>query len=283
MPDPLALIYSPLGEAGSGRVRYGAAMALYASGRISAEMLEVYRIASAHDGRDPAGMLRERGLPPLPKMTMPSPIATLYQVAREYLVALNHPGAAEVRAGLPVDPGPERVMRPRQNAVVDRWLAPALETVAATHKGLAKALADAAGLLDWVTYDSYPLDEIGADFATGHAFASLLGGDAPFAAPDFDMGFFLIRPDALYRDRRHAAPELYAPLTGPHGWRFGPGKPLQIKPAHEPIWNPPQLPHLTKVGKVPLLCLFVWTQDVDDPAVVIPAEDWARLEEISIG
>ena len=28
-----------------------------------AEVLEVYRIASAHDGRDPAVMLREMGLP----------------------------------------------------------------------------------------------------------------------------------------------------------------------------------------------------------------------------
>ena len=38
-------------------------MALYAQGQISAEVLEVYRIASAHDGRDPAATLREMGLP----------------------------------------------------------------------------------------------------------------------------------------------------------------------------------------------------------------------------
>lgn len=44
-------------------MRYGAAMALYAQGQISAEVLEVYRVASAHDGRDPAAMLREMGLP----------------------------------------------------------------------------------------------------------------------------------------------------------------------------------------------------------------------------
>jgi hypothetical protein len=37
-------------------------MALYAQGQISADVLEVYRIASAHDGRDPAATLREMGL-----------------------------------------------------------------------------------------------------------------------------------------------------------------------------------------------------------------------------
>lgn len=48
-------------------MRYGAAMALYAQGQISAEVLEVYRIASAHDGRDPAVILSEMGLP-VPKI-----------------------------------------------------------------------------------------------------------------------------------------------------------------------------------------------------------------------
>ncbi len=55
-------------------MRYGAAMALYAQGQISAEVLEVYRIASAHDGRDPAVMLREMGLP-VPKIgATPQPV-----------------------------------------------------------------------------------------------------------------------------------------------------------------------------------------------------------------
>ncbi len=50
MTDPARFLDAPLGQPGSGRVRYGAAMALYAQGQISAEVLEVYRIASAHDG-----------------------------------------------------------------------------------------------------------------------------------------------------------------------------------------------------------------------------------------
>ena len=63
MTEELALLHSPLGPKGSGRVRYGAAMALYQAGLISEAQLEVYRETSAHDGRDPLSVLVERGLP----------------------------------------------------------------------------------------------------------------------------------------------------------------------------------------------------------------------------
>lgn len=278
MTDTLSLLHMPPGAPGSGRIRYGAAMQLYREGLITADVLEVYRVASAHDRRDPLMILREGGLLVPPMNDASTRVAALYAVVRDYLLALDHAGAAEVRAGLPADPGPERPMGNQSNAVVNAWLSQALDAVALTRPALAEAIAAAADHLEWVTYDAYPRDEIGDSFATGHAFASIVGGDAPFAAADFDMGLFLVAPDTLYRDHRHAAPELYAPLTGPHGWRFGPGRPLQIKPAHEPVWNPPQKPHLTKIGKVPFLSLYAWTRDVNELAVVIPAQDWAALE-----
>lgn len=285
MHDPMAigLLRAPLGQAGSGRVRYGAAMALWRAGLISAEVLEVYRVAAAHDGRDPLAVLRDHGLPLPPLSSPPSPVRQLYDAARAYLMALDHPGAAEVRAGLHADPGPERAIVGRRNAVVDQWLAPALSALAMDRPGLAAAIGAAAEGLEWVTYDAYPVDRIGKAFANGHAFASLLGETgAPFAATDFDMGLFLIAPGVLYRDHHHLAPELYAPLTGPHGWRFGVGRPLTIRPAHHPVWNPPHQPHLTKVGDVPFLALYVWTRDVNDPALVLDADDWQRLEDVPL-
>jgi hypothetical protein len=283
MIDPARYLNAPIGVPGSGRVRYGAAMELWRAGRISAEVLEVYRVTSAHDGRDPKAVLQERGLPLPGVTTMEGPMRRLYAEAREYLLSLDHPGAEEVRAGLPLDPGPEMTMPTPANAVVARWLKPALAIVAGDKPALAQAIGDAAGQLNWISYDSYPLDLIGEGFARNHAFASITGGDAPFHATDFDFGLFVIAPGVLYRDRAHPAPELYAPLTGPHGWRFGVGRPLIVKPAHAPIWSPPMHPHLTRVGSVPLLCLYVWTRDVNEDAVVLPAEDWAELEATEIG
>ncbi|SEK99774.1 hypothetical protein SAMN05443999_10384 [Roseovarius azorensis] len=61
--DPFTLLRTPLGKAGSGRVRYGAAMALWRDGHMNEAQLEVYREASAHDDRNPLVMLHDRGLP----------------------------------------------------------------------------------------------------------------------------------------------------------------------------------------------------------------------------
>jgi hypothetical protein len=283
MTDPARYLHTPVGQPGSGRVRYGAAMELWCAGRISAEVLEVYRVTAAHDGRDPRAVLEERGLA-VPKVeTMESPLLRLYAAAREYLLTLDHPGAEDVRAGLPPDPGPEHVMSARGNPVVERWLAPALQVVARDQPRLAEAISAAARHLKWITYDEYPPNQIGESFARNHAYATILGEGAPFVAEDFDLGVFLIAPGVLYRDHAHAAPELYAPLTGPHGWRFGVGRPLIVKQAHAPVWNPSMRPHLTKVGPVPFLGLYVWTKDVDEVAVVLPAEDWDTIERTEIG
>ncbi len=143
---------------------------------------------------------------------------------------------------------------------------------------LAEAIRNAMPLLHWVTYDACPRQEIGARFADGHAFASIIGEQAPVTAVDFDLGLFVIAPHVLYRDHNHAAPELYAPLTGPHGWRFKPGDPFVSKPAHAPVWNEPFAPHATLVGGTPFLAIFCWTSDVDQPAKVIPSADWGQYE-----
>jgi hypothetical protein len=289
MDDPARLIHEPLGLPGSGRVRYGAAMALYQAGLLGPAELEVYREAAAFDARDPAPILAERGLRPLPvaSATRAALLEMLLDRACDYLNALDHPGMAEVRAGLARASGPPGPAIPRQNSaadpVVKRWLGPALAAVDAEHLALASAIGAAAPHLDWVCYDGYPRDQIGETFASGHAFASIMGESAPFSATDFDLGLFLIAPHVLYRDHNHAAPELYAPLTGPHGWRFGPGTPLQVLPAHRPVWNPPRRPHMTKVGPEPFLCLFVWTRDVNEVAQVIPADDWPKLEALRLG
>lgn len=279
-PDLLRLLHTPLTEAGSGRVRYGAAMALWRAGHLSEAQLEVYREAAAHDRRDPKAMLNDRSLPqvdPLPQDAADA-ISALAAETQTYLRALSHPGAAEVRAGLARRPERPGALRPRSNSVVANWLEPALASIADPHRGLARAISDAAPHLEWVTYDAYPRDLAGDAFAEGHAFAPLFGEHAPYCMADFEVGLFLIAPHVLYRDHHHPASELYAPLTGPHGWRFGIDAPRQIKPAHEPVWNPPNRPHMTRTGSSPFLSIFVWTTDVHAVAHILPASDWPELE-----
>ena len=273
----------PLGAKGSGRARYAAAMELYLQGRISPAVLEVYRIASARDGQDPAPMLAEIGVG-----TVMAPASAADQVDRlidaadRYIAALPGRGVAEVRAGLNLWRGGEVHVTPKANAVVNQHLAAALAPLRATHLALAQSIEAAAPYLTWITYDGYPPDEIGADFAQGHAYASLFGEAGNIVARDYDLGLFLIAPHVLYRDHHHAAPELYAPLTGPHGWRFGPQTPLIVKRAHHPVWNDAHRPHMTKVGPTPFLALFGWISDVTQVAQVIPAPDWPALEALRL-
>ena len=282
MTDTLTLLHAPLGMPGSGRVRYGAAMALWQKGLLSAEALEVYRAAAAHDAWDPVRILADQGLPLPPPPVAKTPVRDLYATARDYLLRLDHPGAAEVSAGLPADPGEERTLARRTNPISERWLRAALKALFPTEPAVAQAIAAAAPHLCWITYDAYPRKEIGEAFASGHAFATLRGSEAPFAAEDFELGLFLMAPGTLYRDHQHAAPELYAPLTGPHGWRFGAGRKLIVMSAHMPVWNPPMRPHLTLCGDVPFLSLFVWTRSVSQAARIVPADDWVTLEKLRI-
>ncbi|HQU68773.1 MAG TPA: dimethylsulfonioproprionate lyase family protein [Albidovulum sp.] len=284
MSDALRLIHTPLGQRGSGRVRYGAAMALHGSGGLSEAALEVYRICSPLDAQDPVPMLMERGLTPPPPAPPPGTAALrhLLDEADSYLAGLPGEGPAEVRLGLARGGPATNPPSPTAHPLVEEHLGDALALLERTHPALALAIAAATPHLTWTTYDEYAPDLIGDSFPRSHAFASLVGGEAPFHAADFDFGLFLIAPHLLYRDRRHKAPELYAPLTGPHGWRFAPGAPLVIKAAHEPVWNDANQPHLTKVGPNPLLCFFGWTADVNEPAEIVPAPDWAALEALRL-
>lgn len=205
-----------------------------------------------------------------------SEISALIAEIDRYLQRFDSGNIARVREGI------AKWRSGARNPVVPQLLSACAHLDAALQRidvaPLATAIRNAMPLLRWVTYSAYPRDEIGATFADGHAFASIIGEGAPVTAVDFDLGLFVIAPRTLYRDHRHAAPELYAPLTGPHGWRFKPGDPFVLKAAHVPVWNEPFAPHATLVGDVPFLCIFCWTSDVNETAEVITSADWEQYE-----
>ncbi|MEZ5911888.1 MAG: dimethylsulfonioproprionate lyase family protein [Paracoccaceae bacterium] len=284
----LRRLLGPAGLPGSGRLRYGAAMHFHGLGLIDAAVLEAYRLAATRDEPVEA-VLAQHGLafrpPDADALTPEDRLRTLLAEIDHYLAGLSGPGIGETRAGLAQwQAGPVRGIATTANAVIAEWLGPALGALCADEPALAQAIAAASGDLCWITYDGYGAD-IGPDFPRAHAFASLVGvePDAAIAAQDFDLGLFLIAPHVLYRDHCHAAPELYAPLTGPHGWRFAPDAPLALLPAHQPIWNEPHAPHLTKVGPTPFLCIYAWTRDAEAPAAIVPARDWPELEALRLG
>jgi hypothetical protein len=286
MRQDARLIDLPLGIPGSGRQRYGAAMALNRAGQLSDAALEVYRVASAHDGDDPVAMLAERGMP-APRRPAPDPAQALLDLVDEtdrYLARQTGPGVAELRARIAIwrDGAVTPAPAAPPNPVVAEHLEAALAPLMSDAPALAVSIRDASPHLCWISYDLYDEDQIGPGFARNHAYATLIGGGGAIPATDFDFGLLLIAPHVFYRDHRHPAPELYMPLTGPNGWRFAPDTPLTILPAHRPVWNEPMAIHATKVGPVPFLAMFGWTADVDLAAEIVAASDWAALEALRL-
>ncbi len=253
-------LLTPPGLEGSGRVRYAAAMTLFHAGQIDADQLEAYRIASPTDSELPLRVMASRGV------TLPGAgaIGALLGAATRHLRRLQGEGPAQVLAALATcSPAAPALSA---NSVVAVQLPAALRVM---DPALAEVIATAAPWLAWTTY-TYPDPQIGPWFPQAHAFAPVACG------PDAELGLFVIAPRILYRDRAHAAPELYVPLTGPHRWRFAPDTPFSE--GRDPVWNPPHRPHALLVGDVPFLCFYVWTRDVNQDAYVITAADWAAYE-----
>ncbi len=264
------------GLPGSGRHRYAAAMWFHARGELAPETLEVFRVLAPRDGDDPAPLLRGHALPPPPEdaATRATAIGDLLRGLMDLTGGIEGPGIAETRAAMGAVEGPPGG-RGRANPVVEAHLPAALAALAPEAPALAASLRAAAPFLPWLTYADYPEDEIGPAFAASHAYASLLGEtDAAWTVRGLDIGLFLMAPGLFYRDHAHPAPELYLPLTGPHGWRRAPGAPLVDKPAFAPVWNDPDQPHATLVGATPFLCLYAWLDLPQAAARIVPADDW---------
>ena len=59
-----ALLLSAIGQEGSGSVRYAAAMFFYSAGKMTAEMLEIYRRCCVLDDEDPMDLAQFEGIEP---------------------------------------------------------------------------------------------------------------------------------------------------------------------------------------------------------------------------
>jgi hypothetical protein len=204
-------------------------------------------------------------------------ILALVSAIDRYLAGIAGMGIADVRGGI-ADLGQSPVSAVTPQPVPScGFLDQALFAITDAD-ALAAAIASARPYLQWATYDSYPREEIGPRFPVAHAYLTIAGPAGLIGARNFELGLFLIAPRTFYRDHHHAAPELYVPLTGPHHWRFGTKSPWQKLPAHRPVWNDPWAVHATATGAAPFLGIYGWTRDVELPAKVVHAEDWAEVE-----
>ena len=150
-----------------------------------------------------------------------------------------------------------------------RHLPQAVAAAIMVDSSLAAAIAALEDGLDWRQTPGYSDAAMGqAGFMDNYAHADIIGPAGCFPGDDFRLGLLLLGPGLHYRDHCHPAPELYWPLTGPSDWKRGGGEFVR-RQAGKPIWHGPRVVHATQTGPAPLLAVYVWTRDVDEPAKLV--------------
>ncbi len=147
---------------------------------------------------------------------------------------------------------------------------------------IALKLSAAKRYLLWLE-DNNKYYEDGADVGNGYLkcnlHTELIGPNAGgYFHSDFILGFFMIGPWTLYRDHRHAAPELYVNLSKRVGWR---SKSSEWKDfcAGSFVWNEAHETHATRVYAKPFLSIFIWLENIQHPCFVVPCNDWNSIED----
>ncbi len=135
-----------------------------------------------------------------------------------------------------------------------------------------EAIIDALPLINWNTDDGTFYDEysdIGEQYLNGNMNTELIGPkNGNFWSPDCRLGLFLLEPEILYKDHKHAAPELYLNLTNGTYWRFE-DKIWTENKAGSIIYNKPFRPHAMKVNKEPFLSIWCWPYNSETKCFIV--------------
>lgn len=133
------------------------------------------------------------------------------------------------------------------------------------------AIATLEDRMHWFQTAHYTDEAMGQPgYMDNYAAMEIIGPRGFFAGEDFSLGLMIFGPGLHYPDHHHAAPELYWLLTGPIEYRRDPGG-FQPVGTADAIWNEPNQVHAMKTGDTPLLCVWAWTKDVDQPPVLVGA------------
>ena len=171
----------------------------------------------------------------------------------------------------PQSPGRHRTLL---NEAIEHMQAPGL---LALQKAVREAVDDLVWAEDQMKYYA-PDADVGAGYRDGNLHTLLIGpGACGFTHADFTLGLFLLHPRTLYRDHAHPAPETYLNLSPRSGWRFGEGDWRDLGPGSL-VFNAPMAPHATRSYAQPFFSVFSWLEDIRDPCVVLPRDDWTEIE-----
>lgn len=136
-----------------------------------------------------------------------------------------------------------------------RWLAQIEASESRFAADLIAAVCRDAPSLAW--RQTYTAGQLGRDFLDNYGWSEIIGGSGPVASERVACGFLLLGPATHYPRHRHAAEELYLPLSGTALWQQGDA----VWREHPPgtlIIHAGDEPHAMRTGSDPLLALYLW-------------------------
>lgn len=107
---------------------------------------------------------------------------------------------------------------------------------------------------------TYTAGEIGEEFLRNYGWTEILGTVGPLASERLACGFLLLGPDTRYPPHRHAAQEIYIPLSGAARWLQG-DAPWRRRQPGTVIQHASEEPHAMQTDEQPLLALYLWRGD----------------------
>jgi hypothetical protein len=120
---------------------------------------------------------------------------------------------------------------------------------------LIAALCRAAPLLEW--RQTYTAEEVDCEFLDNYAWCEILGPKGLQSRLRIACGFLVLGPHTRYPRHRHAAEEIYLPLSGTAQWQQGDGNWRRRAPGAL-IHHLSEEPHAMHTADAPLLALYLW-------------------------
>ena len=121
-------------------------------------------------------------------------------------------------------------------------------------------LAQIANHLEWV--DAAYFRTPPAGFRGSYCFTRIAGPDSLIEAEDFRFGVYLQDAHTIYPSHKHAAEELYFPLSGTALWQKDDG-PFDEVASGTLIHHLTYQPHATTTFEAPMLAFWAWLGDLD--------------------
>jgi hypothetical protein len=180
----------------------------------------------------------------------------------EVELALSRIRAQNTRATELQDQKPERLP-------ACRFLPDVVAATLLVAPDVAAAMAALEEDLHWMRNPNFTNEETAQPgFMENYASAEIIGPDGLYPGQDCRLGLTLLGPGVLYPPHAQPAPELCWILTGTSEWKVR-DEPFDRREPGDAIWHEPFVPHAIKVGNTPLLYVFVWTSEVERPALLV--------------